>query len=150
MAYYPALHRRLYKTAKDTFPERRNPMWSSAEDSVPSIDYRIYDGHFGPSPFAYTANGSALPQPRSDKQNAIISKRQQSFEMSRNDLDQNPLYRSPMSEVAANPSRPSRPGKTFSPETHARRVSEQEIQHLVDCRAIQLLQVLCSVCMRHA
>ena len=198
MAFYPAMQRRLYRSAKDSFPERRNPLWTtgadhspnmdftifdgryqptafnyvaqgsahpqvqpgkqvgsiqpgrrnqpglserrnplwmSAEDAAPNTDFAIFDGRYPPSTLAYATNGSAHPQTRPEK---YVGSIQPALELTPGHSEQNPLYRSSTSEVSANPSRPSRPANA---DSYSRRISEQEIQRMVERRALQLLQV---------
>jgi hypothetical protein len=147
MAYYPAAQSRMYSSAKDSFPARRNPLWMSAQDCNSSTDIGIYDGRSGPSTLSHDSRLQNCFQ-KNDSGAA-----HHMYQLPLNHLEQNPLYRSPMSEVSANPSRASRSTRE-SLLTHSRtsvpapsgssqpyRIDEVGIQNMVDYRAMQMLQV---------
>jgi hypothetical protein len=153
MAYYPPLHSRMYSSTKDTFPARRNPLWMSAQDSHSHTDIGIYDGRSGPNAVNHDYRLQAQKQNRFQKNTSSAAHHM--YELPLNHSEQNPLYRSPVSEVSANPSRASRPARSSLPSrapapapsgsSQPYGINEVGIQTMVNHRAIQMLQVKCAL-----
>jgi hypothetical protein len=155
MAFYPALQSRMYSSTKDTFPARRNPLWMSAQDRHSNTDIGIYEGRSGPNALNHDYRLHADLRERAIKQNHFQKNASAAahhiYEPPLNHLEQNPLYRSPMSEVSANPSRSSRPARALvasrapvpapSGSSEPYGINEGGMQGMVNHRAIQMLQV---------
>ena len=157
MAYYPALpfanglQSRMYSSTKDTFPARHNPLWMSAQDCHSNTDIGIYyDGRSGINALNHDYRLQAVKQNRFQNNASSVS---HMYELPNNHLEQNPLYRSPMSEVSANPSCASMPARASVPLRAAARapapsgssqpygMNDVGIQSMVNHRAMQMLQV---------